>query len=83
MEPKTGEFCIARLERKDEFDKFAVRKCDVVDGNISNRHLSFLIFGRFAKAISVFLSRSNENSCKVEVIGKSEPWKWGRTPNAL
>ena len=36
-----------------------------------------------AKSISFFLRGGNENSCKVEVTGKSKSWRWGRTPNTL
>ena len=79
--PTLGEFLKARVESENEFDKFvvAVEKCDVVVGHLSKRKT-----GRFAKTVSCFLRGSNENSYKVEVTGeKSEPWRWGTTPDTL
>ena len=54
------------------------QKSDVVVGHSSNEKT-----GRFPKYISFFLRGGNENSCRVEVTGKSKPWRWERTPNIL
>ena len=67
MEPTLGKFLKARLELRNEFDKYAVafEKCDVVVGHLSKGKPA-----RFAKTISYILRESNEHSCKVEDFGK-------------
>ena len=65
--PKNGEILKAQPEPENEYDKYAVavERCGDVVGRPSKGRSA-----RFAKTISYFLRASNENCCRVEVMGK-------------
>lgn len=65
--PKIGEFLDTRREPENEFDKYAIA---VMQNNVVVGHLTKGRTGRFAKTVSFFLQASEDNKCKVEVIGK-------------
>ena len=64
--PKNGEILKDRPEPENEYDKYAVaaERCGDVVGHLS------MWYARFAKTVSYFLRASNENCCRVEVMGK-------------
>ena len=65
--PKNGEILKARPEPENEYAKYAVtvERCGDVVGHLSKGRSA-----RFAKTVSYFLRASNENCCRVEVMGK-------------